>query len=129
MNLIRTVARPMLASVFIVGGMDVLRNPGARVEMAKPVVQRVASVVPFAPADPETAVKLNAAVQLGAGGMLAVGFLPRLAAFALAASMVPTTLAAHRFWEITEQPKRAMQRSHFMKNAAIMGGLLITALD
>lgn len=97
--------------------------------MARPVVERVASVVPMSPADPETAVRLNAAVHFVGGSMLALGFLPRLAAMALAASMVPTTLAGHRFWEITDAAKRGMQRTQFLKNTAIMGGLLITALD
>jgi uncharacterized membrane protein YphA (DoxX/SURF4 family) len=119
----------MLGAVFILGGIDVLRNPGPRAEMARPVVERVASVVPMSPADPETAVRLNAAVHFVGGSMLALGFLPRLAAMALAASMVPTTLAGHRFWEITDAAKRGMQRTQFLKNTAIMGGLLITALD
>jgi uncharacterized membrane protein YphA (DoxX/SURF4 family) len=129
MDPIRTIARPMLGAVFILGGIDVLRNPGPRAEMARPVVERVASVVPMSPADPETAVRLNAAVHFVGGSMLALGFLPRLAAMALAASMVPTTLAGHRFWEITDAAKRGMQRTQFLKNTAIMGGLLITALD
>ena len=129
MNPILMIARPLLAAPFIVAGIDVLRNPGARVELARPVVERVASMVPIAPADPETAVRLNAMVHLGAGGMLAVGIFPRIAALALATSMVPTTLAAHSFWEISDPAKRGMQRTQFLKNAAIMGGLLITALD
>jgi uncharacterized membrane protein YphA (DoxX/SURF4 family) len=128
-NAVRTIARPMLGVIFIVSGVDVLRNPGSRAEMARPVVERVASLVPIAPADPETAVTLIAMVHLGAGGMLTVGVLPRLAALALAASMVPTTLAGHRFWEIQEQPKRSQQRTQFLKNTAILGGLLIAALD
>jgi len=119
----------MLGAIFIASGIDVLRHPEARAEMAKPVVERVASMIPIAPADPLTAVRLNAAVHLGAGGMLAVGILPRVAAVALATSMIPTTLAAHRFWEITDLKMRHMQRTQFLKNTAIMGGLLIAALD
>ena len=115
--------------MFIPGGIDVLRNPGPRAEIARPVVERVASVVPMSPADPETAVRVNAAVHLVGGSMLALGFLPRLAALALATSMVPTTLAGHRFWEIDDPAKRGMQRTQFLKNTAIMGGLLVTALD
>ena len=43
--------------------------------------------------------------------------------------MVPTTLGAHRFWEFTDPTQRSMQRTHFLKNTAITGGLLIAALD
>ncbi|MDQ6709595.1 MAG: DoxX family membrane protein [Candidatus Dormibacteraeota bacterium] len=129
MSVIRSLARPLLAAPFILGGIAVLRNPGGRVEAARPVVERVASMMPIAPADPETAVRLNAAVQVGGGAMLAAGILPRLAALALATSLVPTTIAGHAFWTISDPQKRAMQRTQFLKNTAMMGGLLITALD
>src|SRR3981081_2443914 len=123
------MARPMLAGVFIAGGVDVLANPEPRAKLAGPVVDRVAASVPFAPTDPKAAVTLNAAVHIGAGSMLAVGVLPRLAALALAISLVPTTLAGHRFWEAVEPAERSRQRTQFLKNSAILGGLLVVALD
>ena len=128
MKVVRTIAQPMLAAVFIAGGMDVLKNPEPRAKLAKPVVDWVASTVSMAPRDPVAAVKLNAMVQLGAGGMLAAGILPRLAALALATSVVPTTVAGHRFWEIEDPVQRARQRTQFLKNTAILGGLLLAAL-
>jgi len=45
MRLVRTIARPMLAGVFIAGGMDVLANPEPRAKLAKPVVDKVAAFV------------------------------------------------------------------------------------
>jgi len=129
MKMVRTIARPLLAGVFIAGGMDVLKNPEPRAKVAKPVVDRVASVVSLAPSDPVTAVKLNAMVHVGAGGLLAAGIMSRLAAIALATSIIPTTLAAHRFWEIEDPTQRSMQRTQFLKNSAILGGLLVVALD
>ena len=125
----RTLARPMLAGVFIAGGLDVLANPEPRAKLAKPVVDRVAAVVPLAPSDPKAAVALNAAVQIGAGSMMAAGILSRLAALALATSLVPTTLAAHRFWEFEDPALRSRHRVEFLKNSAILGGLLVVALD
>ena len=129
MRLVRTVARPMLAGVFIASGMDVLANPEPRATLARPVVDKVAAFVPLAPSDPKAAVALNAAVHVGAGSMLAAGILPRLAAVALAMSLVPTTLAAHRFWELEDPALRSRQRVEFLKNCAILGGLLVVALD
>jgi putative oxidoreductase len=126
---VRTLARPMLAGVFIAGGMDVLANPEPRAKLAKPVVDRVAAMVPFAPSDPKTAVALNAAIQIGGGSMLAAGILSRLAALALATSLVPTTLAAHRFWEFEDPALRSRHRIEFLKNSAILGGLLVVAID
>jgi uncharacterized membrane protein YphA (DoxX/SURF4 family) len=119
----------MLASVFIASGVDVLANPEPRAKAAKPVVEMVASVVPFAPSDPVDAVRLNAAVHLGAGILLATGVMSRLAATALAVSMVPTTVAGHPFWEIDDSVKRSQQRVQFLKNLGILGGLLVVAFD
>jgi len=119
----------MLAGVFIAGGMDVLSNPEPRAQMAKPVVDKVARAVPIAPKDPVTAVSLNALVHIGAGGLLAAGIVPRLASLALAVSIVPTTVAGHPFWEIEDPVQRARQRTQFLKNTAILGGLLVVAFD
>jgi uncharacterized membrane protein YphA (DoxX/SURF4 family) len=119
----------MLASVFIASGLDVLANPEPRAKMAKPVVDMVASVVPFAPTDPVDAVRLNAAVHLGAGILLAAGVMSRLAATALAVSMLPTTVAGHPFWDVDDPVKRHQQRTQFFKNLGILGGLLVVALD
>ncbi len=119
----------MLAGVFIVSGLDVLANPEPRAKAAKPVVDKVASIVPFAPSDPVDAVRLNAVVHLGAGVFLAAGVMSRLAAMALAVSMVPTTVAGHPFWEIEDLVKRSQQRVQFLKNLGILGGLLVVAFD
>ena len=50
-------------------------------------------------------------------------------ALLLAGSLAPTTLAGHRFWERQDPQERASDKIHFMKNLAILGGLLSTALD
>lgn len=119
----------MLAGIFVVSGLDVLADPEPRAKIAKPVVDAVASVVPFAPTDPVDAVKLNAAVHVGAGLLLAGGVMSRLSALALAVSIVPTTIAAHPFWEIDDPVNRSRQRTQFLKNTAILGGLLVVAFD
>ncbi|HEY9287077.1 MAG TPA: DoxX family protein [Candidatus Dormibacteraeota bacterium] len=129
MRIARTLARPLLGAIFVVSGLDVLAHPEGRAKAAKPVVDSIAGVIPFVPADPVTAVTVNALVHVGAGTMLAAGILPRLSALALATSMVPTTMAGHRFWEHDDPSQRAQQRVHFLKNTAIMGGLLIAAFD
>jgi hypothetical protein len=47
----------------------------------------------------------------------------------LSASLVPPTLAGHRFWEEKEPSKRNTQLVQFAKNAGMLGGLLAAALD
>ena len=39
--LVRRIARPLLASSFIYGGIDTLRNPQSRVPGARPVVEAI----------------------------------------------------------------------------------------
>lgn len=135
MTLSRLLARPMLASIFVVGGVNALRNAPALAARAKPVADRVvpklkqlAPSLPI-PDDTATLVRLNAAVQLTAAGALATGRMPRLSAAVLAASLVPTTAAGHRFWEVDEPQARTQQQLHFFKNVSLLGGLLIAAGD
>lgn len=124
----RFLARPMLAAVFVTSGIDVLRNPGPRVAKAEPVAAPLAAKIGL-PQDTELLVRINAATHVVAGSMLALGKFRRLSALALLASMVPTTYAGHRFWESEEPQERAQQQSHFLKNVALMGGLLLEAVD
>ena len=120
----------MLAAIFISGGVDSLRHPTSRAPAAEGLATSLAGVMPsLADKDAETLVQLNAGVQIGAGALLALGRLPRLSALALAASMVPTTMAGHRFWEAEDPATRSQQRVHFLKNTSILGGLLLAAAD
>jgi len=119
----------MLASIFVVQGFDTMLHPERVAPRADPVVRPLAGLMPGGPGQTEDAVRLNGAVQFTAGSLLALGILPRLSALAIAATLVPTTVAGHRFWEVEDDKERAQQRIHFLKNLAIFGGLLITAAD
>lgn len=135
--IMRRIARPMLAAVFVSGGIDTLRNPKPRIQAAEPVIDKldknadpIKEKLPVdVPTDAESLVKFDAAVKIGAGVALALGKFPRLAALLLAAGLVPTTVAAHRFWEYEAPEERAQQQNHFFKNVALVGGLLIAAGD
>ena len=132
--LVRRIARPLLASSFVYGGIDTLRNPQSRVPGAKPVVEQIAKTadqqLPVqVPRDVEQWVRVNAGAQVAAGSLLALGRLPRLSALVLSASLVPTTLAGHRFWEHEDPKERFGQTAHFTKNLSMLGGLLIAAVD
>jgi putative oxidoreductase len=129
MPVLRALARPMVASIFILQGYDTLRHPERVAPAAEPVVRTLAERVPAVPAKTEQAVRLNGAVQLAAGSLLALGRFPRLSALAIAATLVPTTLAGHRFWEEGEDKDQTQQRIHFLKNLSMFGGLLIAAAD
>ncbi len=128
MTLTRRIARPLLAATFVSGGIETLRNPDPRVEKAEAVAPQVAERLPL-PNETHQLVKINAAVQVAAGVLLSIGRMPRLAAGALAASLVPTTLAGHRFWEEEDATRRAQQQIHFLKNVGLLGGLILAVFD
>ncbi|HEY4700634.1 MAG TPA: DoxX family protein [Streptosporangiaceae bacterium] len=129
MAVLRLVARPMLASIFIAEGIDSLLHPDTKAPAAEAVVRPLAEQVPVVPDQVEQAVRLNGAVQVVAGSLLAIGRFPRLSAAALAASLIPTTYAGHRFWESNDKQERSQQKIHFLKNVTMLGGLLIAAGD
>src|SRR6266540_4799038 len=125
MTPIRTAARVMLAGIFISGGAKALVDPDRLVKVAEPITDRVgpmlAKVHEKAPTDARTLVQLNGAVQL-VGGLLLPTRLHRFAALALIGSVIPTTVAGHRFWEHEDLASRQQQQVQFMKNLGLLGG-------
>lgn len=128
--LVRRLARPLLGSMFVVGGLDAARHPRAKASAAGSLVGFLKdnTSLPL-PDDPATVVRLDGVAKLIAGLALALGRAPRLAAAVLGVSLVPTTLAAHRFWEAGDDSERAQQQIQFFKNASMLGGLLLAVVD
>jgi uncharacterized membrane protein YphA (DoxX/SURF4 family) len=138
MTVVRALARPLLSVIFVVQGVNSLRNPEPLVPKAQPVTDRLVPMVKrVAPAQvgdriPDTTinlVRLNGAVHVVGGLALASGKGRRLAASVLAASLVPTTIAGHPFWLEKDKTVRNTQRIQFMKNLSLLGGLLLAAVD
>lgn len=132
--LVRRLARPLLASIFIKGGIDTLRNPEPRVATAAPLVDKVTSQVgdklpQQAPTEAGQLVRIDAGVKIGAGLLLALGKLPRTSSLLLAGSLVPTTVAGHAFWEKTDPAAKQADQLQFVKNLSILGGLILAAVD
>lgn len=127
------IARPMLASIFVVGATSTLKNKEWAATRARKVtdkiVPRLRSAGVPVPEEPVTLVQINAVTQLAAAAALATGRAPRLSAAVLAGTMVPTTLAGHPFWEETDPQARQQQKLHFFKNVSVLGGLVIAGLD
>ena len=135
MTATRVIARPLLASMFVVGSVNALKNVPALATKAKPVTDRIRPLLDKAvpqvrlPEDPATLVRINAGAQLVAAVALARGRAPRLSSAVLAASLVPTTVAGHQFWNETDPEAKAAQRIHFFKNLSMLGGLMLAAVD
>lgn len=133
MTISRTIARPMLSSIFLVGPVQTLRNSSGAAAKAESVATPLAQWaqrlgIPL-PQDPEKLVKLNAGIQLVAGLALATGRFPRISAAVLATSLVPTTVAGHDFWNEEDPAARKQQQLQLAKNLSLLGGLIIAAGD
>jgi putative oxidoreductase len=135
MTLVRLIARPMLSSMFIMGGINALKNPDQMAQRAKPVIDRLQPLLQRATGpspidlDPKRVVQINALVDIGAGAALATGRWPRISALVLAVSLLPTTFGGHRYWEEDDGQSRSNQKVHFTKNLSILGGLLLASVD
>jgi len=64
-----------------------------------------------------------AAFEIVAGAMLVLGWKTRWAALALAGYTAIAAFVFHRYWSVPAD-QMLDQQTHFMKNVAIMGGLL-----
>jgi uncharacterized membrane protein YphA (DoxX/SURF4 family) len=131
--LIRRVARPMLATTFIARGVDSLRSPKTAADAARPTLDELGKlpdpVGANIPTNAETVVRVTAAVQIGAGLLLATGRLPRFASGALALSMVPGSLGEHAFWSETDPERKSAERRAFLADVGLLGGLIIASVD
>ncbi len=127
MTLVRLVARPMLSSMFIVGGINAIKNADALADRAKPVIDGLQPLIEQAAptcrssSDPKNVVRIDGLIHIVGGAMLATGRAPRLSSFVLAVSLVPTTLGGHRFWEESDPQTQANQKIHFFKNVSLIG--------
>jgi uncharacterized membrane protein YphA (DoxX/SURF4 family) len=131
--LIRRIARPMLSAAFISRGIDALRSPKSAADAARPTLEGLSKlpdpVGTNVPSNAETVARVNAAVQIGGGLLLATGRLPRVASAALALTVVPGSLGGQRFWSESDPQRKADERRAFLTDVSLIGGLIIAAVD
>ncbi|WP_328315653.1 DoxX family protein [Streptomyces sp. NBC_00388] len=125
MAVLRRIARPLLATPFIAEAGHALRSPRRLATGTAARAQQLGVTVD----DPLRLVRITAAVQIGAGGALALGRFPRTASLVLAASLVPATLAEHAWWKEEDPELRKDQRSLFARRVGLFGALLLAAAD
>jgi putative oxidoreductase len=77
---------------------------------------------------PGVAIALAAAVELACGLAILAGFKTRFAAWLLFLYLLPVTYFFHNFWAVQGQEQQ-MQMVNFLKNVAIMGGLLVLSVN
>ncbi|MEU3012704.1 DoxX family membrane protein [Nocardia asteroides] len=131
---VRRVARTLLATTFVAGGINALLNPKPRAAAATALADKGRADLPDSlaarvPDNPDVLIKVNAAAQIAGGLVLASGRAPRPAAFVLAATVIPGTITEQDFWAEPDPDRRAAKRVGFLKDLGLLGGLLITASD
>jgi putative oxidoreductase len=131
MNPVRTAARVLLSSVVIAHGARMLANPEPVARRTAEMTDRISPLLERTglPTDARSLVRINGALHTLGGLLLATGHLPRLAAGVLAATLAPTTVVDHPFWNTDDPAQRTNEQLHFLKNLGLFGGLLLTAVD
>lgn len=138
MSLLRAIPRTMLASYFVAAGIKAIRDPESLVPAAEPLVDRVVPLVKeytpeqvagYVPENTVTLVRINGIAQVVGGAALATGKGRRLGALLLAGSLIPSTIAKHPFWTVQDPEERVQERTHFLKNVSLLGGVLLASQD
>ena len=66
-------------------------------------------------------------LQVGGGGALLLGFRTQLCAFVLAGLTLVISIFMHDFWNVYDGTDQGHETQNFIKNLAIMAGLLYVA--
>ena len=107
------LGRILLSAIFLMSGVAKITDWSGT---AQHMAAHGMTAIPFFLA-------MAAAIELLAGLGLLLGCGTRISASALFLFLIPTTLVFHNFWAFEGQ-ERMTQMIQFMKNLAIMGGLL-----
>ncbi len=125
-GMMRSLARPLLASWFVYGGVRDALEPQARTAAAEPVfgpLLKDAGVdVPM-----ETLVRVHSAATAATAAILALSKTPRSAGVALTGLAAVTVATAPPFWRLPEGEDRDAALDQFMKNLSLLGGAMLAA--
>ena len=128
MSFVRFLARPMLASSFVLAGMDKLKNADDTAAQLSPLLRRAADALPFQPNEKVVA-RVIGGTQIGAGVCFALGKSARLAATLLAVISLLNGYVEWRSADISSKEARDARRKQLLKNVSLTGGVLLAAVD
>jgi len=112
------LGRLLLSVIFILSGVQKLMH------FSQVASMMAGKGIPLA----SVALALSITIEIGGGLLLITGYKVRYVAIVMALWMVPVTLTFHNFWAF-QGDVREMQMVNFLKNLAIMGGLLVAAFS
>ena len=111
------LGRILLAAVFLVAGLRKIMAPAATAGYFAKLGMPMAEVM----------VWVAIIIEVGGALMLISGWKSRYAALVIALFVLIATFMAHRFWTISDAAQYGNQLNHFLKDFAIIGGLLFVA--
>lgn len=141
MNTVRAativLARFLLTAVFLAAGMhkifywyeseklmmDVLSNWQSHLSFSEAAQQVFSSLILFTP----LLLFIVGVLEIVGGLLLLLGVREKLGAAMLIVMLIPTTILFHQFWFV-DGSQRDLQQMMFLKNLAILGGLLLVIL-
>jgi len=111
-------ARLLISQIFLISGvMKVLDPAGTAAQMES----RGMFWVPFF-------LWSAAAIEIGAGLSLLLGYKARLGALVLFLFLIPVTLTFHNWWTYPDPKEQQVNMLFFIHNLTLMGGLLLVMI-
>ncbi len=111
------LGRTLLGLYFLVPGLSKIVGYSATLDLM------ASKQVPLS----EILLPITILVQIGGGVLLIVGRQLRLSALVLAGLTLIINMYIHNFWSLSGDPSQAHETQNFIKNLAIMAGLLVLA--
>src|SRR3954471_24691821 len=128
MSFVRFLARPMLASSFVLAGMDKLKNADDTAAQLSPLLRRAADALPFQ-TNEKVLARVIGGTQVGAGILFALSKSARLAATVLAVISALNGYVEWRSADSSSKQARDGRRKQLLKNVSLAGGVLLAAVD
>ena len=106
--------RLLLAAIFVISGVNKLNNFSGTAEFMSSAGWPAAEIL----------LVLTIGIEIAGGLMIVLGWYTRQLAVILFLFMIPVTAVFHNPWGAVDPAQAQQQTIHFLKNLAIMGGLL-----
>ena len=124
---LRTLARPLLASWFVYAAVDAILAPQKRAAVIAPIVEPALAEIGASDIKITDIVKVHGMATLAAASSLALSRNPRTSALLLAGLTAGSVSLGRPFWEQKDPEKRREELERLIKNVSLVGGVLIAA--
>lgn len=132
MNLLRTLARPLLAAPFLFDGISALLNPSDHVDracLAFPVLKDIAPEVRIEEAELHTLTRVLGASSIAASIAFATNRAPRTFAACLAGIGLPIACINAPVWTASDRQERTLLTRELTRRLALVAALALASTD